>query len=166
MKSRDNNIDELDFGILEHLQQDGRKSFTEISKDLGVSVATIRNRITKLIDEKTLRVIGRVDPFVIGFKLPAEIQLSVIPGHSIGDIAEVIKSYPEVSYLASISGDIDLQMDVMCRDTKHLSELIIRLRQIPGISKIKSSIILNIYKMAQADLKLVDPRYLGGDMDE
>lgn len=165
MKSKIITIDETDFEILKHLQQDGRKSFTDISKALGVSVATIRTRITKLLREETLRVIGRVDPYIIGFQSPADIQLSVLPEHTIDDVAREIARFPEVSYLAKVTGDFDLHMDVMCRDHNHLSKLLSRIRQIPGISKIKTNIIMDIYKMAQTDLRLVDPRSTEVDMD-
>ena len=35
-------MDDLDFAILNHLQEDGRKPFTEIAKALGVTEGTIR----------------------------------------------------------------------------------------------------------------------------
>ena len=55
-------LDELNFQLLLHLQKDGRKSFTELAEELGVSVGTVRNRVTRLIEDKTLQITGRVDP--------------------------------------------------------------------------------------------------------
>lgn len=40
-------LDELNFQILVQLQKDGRKSFTELAEELGVSVGTVRNRVDR-----------------------------------------------------------------------------------------------------------------------
>jgi Lrp/AsnC family transcriptional regulator for asnA, asnC and gidA len=160
MSASRNAIDDLDFDILKLLQSDGRMSYTEISKSLGVSVGTARYRISKLLEEETLRVIGRVDPYQIGFRSPATVYVAVAPAASIDEVATEIAEFPEVSYLAMITGDFDLEVDVMCRDQDHLTDLVAeRLRKIPGVSETKTNIILRVYKMAQADLTLVDPRF-------
>jgi Lrp/AsnC family transcriptional regulator for asnA, asnC and gidA len=158
MRSKDVPIDEMDFDILKHLQEDGRRSYTDIAKDLGVSVATIRYRITKMLQDETLRVIGRAEPYRIGFGSPADLQVTVLPGFTIDEVAKVIAQYPEVSYLAKVTGDYDLHMDVMCRDRDHLSRFVSEIRKIPGVGNTRTNIILDVYKMAQADLDLVDPR--------
>ena len=59
--------DELDYQILKLLQKDGRMSFTEISKEINVAVSTIRHRFINLVEDGTLKIIGRVDPNKIGF---------------------------------------------------------------------------------------------------
>ena len=62
-------LDELNFQLLLHLQKDGRKSFTELAEELGVSVGTVRNRVTRLIEDKTMQITGRVDPEKVAFTL-------------------------------------------------------------------------------------------------
>src|SRR5256885_14605062 len=101
------NLDDLDFQILLHLQKDGRKSFTDIADDLKVSVGTVRNRYNVLIKNKTLTIIGRVDPEKIGFNAYAHILLSVRPADQINTVAEKIAKLPEVSFLAMVSGKYD-----------------------------------------------------------
>ena len=41
-------MDDLDKNILELLSDDGRKSYRKISRELGVSVGTVHNRVDKL----------------------------------------------------------------------------------------------------------------------
>ena len=60
--SKLNSLDELDFAILSHLREDGRKSFTELVNMLDVSVSTIRNRYARLVEDNVLQVYGRVKP--------------------------------------------------------------------------------------------------------
>ncbi len=113
-------LDQLDFEILSQLQKDGRKSFTDIADQLKVSVGTIRNRVQWLTETKTLQVIGRVDPEKIGFHAYASIFIKVSPASQIIPVAEKITRFPEVSFLAMISGNYDLEVNVMCRNNDHL----------------------------------------------
>ena len=62
-------LDSLDFNILSCLQQDGRMSFTVMAEKLNVSVATVRTRVNKLIDDGTISIIGRVTPEKVGFHM-------------------------------------------------------------------------------------------------
>lgn len=48
-KMKNNNtLDNIDQEIIKQLQQDGRKSYRQIAKELNLSVGTITNRINKL----------------------------------------------------------------------------------------------------------------------
>src|ERR1043165_65877 len=98
------NLDELDFAILSFLQKDGRMSFTIIAEKLKVSIGTVRTRFNKLIEEKTVNIIGRVDPAKVGFGAYAHIAIFVRPATFNEKVAKKIASLPEVSFLAGTSG--------------------------------------------------------------
>jgi Lrp/AsnC family transcriptional regulator for asnA, asnC and gidA len=153
-------LDKLDFSILSHLQEDGRKSFTDIADALGVSVGTVRNRFSKLVADETLHVIGRANPHQVGFQTPANIHVSVQPPSFIERTAKAIAQFPEVSYVALVAGEFDLEVDVMCRDSNHLTELLTqRLHKLPGVSNTKTNVILKVLKYAQPNLKLLQGHY-------
>ena len=148
-------IDKLDLSILEHLQEDGRKSFTEISKALDVAVGTIRNRYNKMVADGTLNIIPKVDPVRIGFNAPASIGISV-ELNRLQEAIDSISSFPEVSWLASVTGKYDIVVDVMCKDIDHLNEFVIeRLGKVPGVRDIEITFHLKIYKVALPALSLV-----------
>ena len=96
-------MDDLDLAILASLQTDGRRPFTDIAQELGVSEGTVRNRVSKLIDKKILHIVGLVDPGALGFNAPAVIGVSISEG-DIEQIAAEIAAYNEVSYLIMVSG--------------------------------------------------------------
>jgi Lrp/AsnC family transcriptional regulator for asnA, asnC and gidA len=151
-------VDELDFAILAHLQQDGRRSFTDIAKDLGTAVGTIRNRVTKLLEDSTLKIIGRVNPYRVGFNAPATILIALEP-QSVERAADEISKFPEVSYISILTGEFDLMVDVMCRDGDHLTDFLLhRLPKVNGIKDYRTSIILRIVKFVQPDLNLARQR--------
>lgn len=154
--NQNTSLDDLDFKILSYLQNDGRMSFTIMAKETGTSISTIRTRVTKLIDNKTVQIIGRVIPEQIGFHAYASIKVAVRPANKIDLVADTLLEYREVSFLALTSGDYDLEVDVMCRDNNHLIELINqRISSIEGVYKTTSDMYLKVLKFAQPDLNLL-----------
>jgi Lrp/AsnC family transcriptional regulator for asnA, asnC and gidA len=149
-------LDELDFTILGYLQKDGRRSFTDIANELGMSVGAIRNRVGRLIEDKTLLVIGRVDPNRAGFHAYASIYIAVRPANLINAVAAELARLPEVSFLVSISGDYDLEVNVMCRNNDHLSYLTEEtIHKIAGVHHTKTTMYLKVIKWGQPDLSLL-----------
>lgn len=155
-QTTDSTLDELDFAILAQLQQDGRRSFTDMAEQLGTSVSTIRTRATKLIDDRTIQIVGRVNTQRVGFGAYVHIKIAVRPAKLIAAVAQQLQEFREVSFLALTSGDFDLQVDVMCRDNDHLLEILNdRLPQLEGVYQTKTDVYLKILKYAQPDLNLL-----------
>ena len=150
-----NDMDKLDFSILNYLQQDGRMSFTVMAEKLGVSIGTIRTRFNKLMEEGTVSIIGRVDPDKVGFHAYAHIAVFVRPATLKESVAKKIAKLPEVSFLAMTSGDYDLEVDVMCRNNDHLVEFVNKISTFEGVNQTKTTIYFKVYKYAQPDLNLV-----------
>ena len=148
-------LDELDFAILTHLQQDGRTSFTVIAEKLKVSIGTIRTRFNRLIEEGTISIIGRVDPDKVGFRSYAHIAVYVRPATLKEAVAKKISRMPEVSFLAMTSGAYDLEVNAMCRDNEHLVEFVNELSKLEGVYQTNTTLYFKVYKYAQPDLKLV-----------
>ncbi|GMV77656.1 MAG: putative transcriptional regulator, AsnC family protein [Chitinophagaceae bacterium] len=148
-------LDALDFNILSCLQQDGRMSFTVIADKLQVSIATVRTRVNKLIEDGTISIIGRVNPDKVGFNAYAHIAVYVRPATLKEKVANKISKYKEVSFLALTSGDYDLEVDVMCRDNDHLVQFVNTISKIEGVYQTKTTIYFKVYKYAQPDLDLL-----------
>lgn len=148
-------LDTLDFNILSCLQQDGRMSFTVIAEKLNVSIATVRTRVNKLIEDETISIIGRVNPDKVGFNSYAHIAVYVRPATLKEKVANKISKFKEVSFLALTSGDYDLEVDVMCRNNDHLVDFVNTISKIEGVHQTKTTIYFKVYKYAQPDLDLL-----------
>nr|WP_315188344.1 Lrp/AsnC family transcriptional regulator [uncultured Flavobacterium sp.] len=147
--------DELDYQILKLLQKDGRMSFTEISKEINVAVSTIRHRFINLVEDGTLKIIGKIDPDKIGFNAYASVLISVKPKSHMNTIFEELTKLPEISFLASVSGDYDIEANVMCRDMEHLNELLgEKIHIMEGVFDTKTNVYMKVFKFAQPDLEL------------
>ena len=141
-------MDDLDLSILASLQTDGRRPFTDIAQELGVSEGTVRNRVSKLIEKQVLHIVGLVDPASLGFNAPAVVGISVADG-DIEQIAMKISSYPEVSYLIMVSGEFDLIVEVLCKNREHLADFLnYKLRKVKGVERTQTFMTLRTFKMA------------------
>ena len=148
-------MDTLDFAIVSCLQQDGRMSFTVMAEKLKVSIGNIRTRVNKLIEEGTINIIGRVNPEKVGFQSYAQIAVYVRPIPLKEKVAQKIARLPEVSFLASTSGDYDLEVDVMCRNNDHLLEFVNTISTMEGVYQTKTTLYFKVYKYSQPDLSLL-----------
>ncbi len=55
---RKKKLDHLDCEMISLLQKDGRIPNTEIAKKLGISEATVRTRLTRLIAEEYIQIVA------------------------------------------------------------------------------------------------------------
>jgi Lrp/AsnC family transcriptional regulator for asnA, asnC and gidA len=140
--------DEIDRAIIRLLQIDGRKPFTEIAAEIGVSEGTVRQRMKRLVSDQMLQVVGIADPKYLGWDAAGMVGVTVQSG-LIDDVAAQIASFPEVSYLFMASGEFDLFVEVYCRDRDHLVQFLNNdLQQIPGIIRTQTFMILKLYKLS------------------
>ena len=83
-RTRQSQLDEISKQIIEQLQHDGRKSYAEIGKVVGLSEAAVRQRVQKLTDSGVMQIVAVTDPLRLGFSRQAMIGIKCI-----GDITEV-----------------------------------------------------------------------------
>ena len=141
-------LDDLDRAIIKHLQEDGRRSYREIGRDLGVPEGTIRFRAKRLTDSGALRIVAIADPFRLGYRVLAFILLRIEPGQ-VQRVTDVLVSWREVTYVSSCTGEVDTYIQVVCRDHDELFELVSRrIPDIGGITRIETFMELKMHKIA------------------
>ena len=112
-------VSDLDKRIIEHLQQDGRRPFTQIAADLGVSEAAVRARTNRLIEKGILQVVGVTDPLKLGFQQWAMIGVRVEASRLI-EVAEEIAAFPETDYVVVTAGSYDILVEAVAEDNEAL----------------------------------------------
>ena len=138
-------LDTLDVSIIRALQSDARKPFTDIAKSLGVAESTVRNRVSRLKADGTLRLGATFDFMRLGFNASAFMTICVQPG-TIDNVAARLETIAEVSYLLAITGNADLMVELTCRDHIHLKDTVKAIRKIDGITRSSTQMILHVYK--------------------
>ncbi len=150
-------IDKLDLAILSILEKDGRRRFTEMAKELNVTEGTIRNRVSKLVDNQVVQIVGLVNPHGMGYDAPAIIGISIQPPH-LEEAAVQISAFREVAYVVMVSGEFDLVAEIYCRDRQDLGMFVKdKLLQVSGVQSTKTFFILHTYKMAQGTSVIRSP---------
>jgi len=143
--------DEIDHLILQTLQNDGRKSFSDLAKELGMAVSTISKRYMNLVDCGILAIIGRVEPERIGLNAYASINVQVDTLANVERVAQELMALPEVSFLALRTGDFQLEINVMCRDNSHLMEILRNnMDKINHVRKYEINMYLKVYKWGRS----------------
>lgn len=151
-------MDDLDLDIISFLQRDGRMPLTKIAEKLDVSEGTVRNRVSQMVENQTIQIVGMADPHQLGYTAPAIIGVSIQP-QLLESVVKKIADLPEVSYLIMVSGEYDLMVEVMCKDRADLTKLLNEnIRSLEGVIRTQTFFILHTYKMAFGALPVLPDR--------
>src|SRR3990170_877211 len=102
-----NAMDGLDEQIVQMLEQNARQSSPALAKHLGVSSATVRRRLKRLIDSGILNVVAFRDPARTGFPVLALIALNVEHGH-LDSLMQQLSDRKEIVWACSVTGRFDV----------------------------------------------------------
>ena len=142
---RTEQVDAHDRDIIDQLRIDGRKSFGEIGRAIGLSEASVRQRYNRLLSLGIVQVVGMSDAPRLG-EVEAHLSLR-IRGVTVESVAHRLAVHPEVQFVGACLGSFELSVDLRCHDIQHLSKFVHEtVRQIPGIEHLETSTILEVLK--------------------
>ncbi len=142
---RRQSLDKTDIAIIGHLQADGRRAFTTIAKDLGISEASVRQRVARLLRTNAMQIVAVSSPLDLGL-MWAQVHLRV-QGDRIEAVAEAVAELPQVDYVSVCAGDVDVIVGVVARDRDELHDVLMNhIRPIPGIEQADFLLHLKILK--------------------
>lgn len=138
-------VDEIDAQIIALLQADGRRPYTQLAKEVGLSEAAVRQRVQRLLEHDVMQVVAVTDPIQLGLRRQALVLIKV-EGDMRAAAAE-LESLPEVDYLVMTAGSVDLVAEVVVPDDEALLELLNeRIRKVPGVVSTETVIYLKLVK--------------------
>jgi Lrp/AsnC family transcriptional regulator for asnA, asnC and gidA len=140
-------VDAVDRRIVAALQRDGRRPFTSIGRELGLSEAAVRQRVARLQATGIMQVVAVADPMALGYQSMAMVAISV-DGRARKQVAEAVGRRPEVSYLVLVAGSFDMLAEVVCEDNDHLLRLLEDLAGIEGVRATQTFMYLRLLKEA------------------
>jgi Lrp/AsnC family transcriptional regulator for asnA, asnC and gidA len=144
-RARQSHLDEVSKLIIEQLQKDGRKSYAEIGKVVGLSEAAVRQRVQKLTETGVLQIVAVTDPLKLGFSRQAMIGIRCV-GDS-AQVADAIAKIPSVDYVVLTAGSFDVMAEVVCEDDDQLIELLNgKIRSLPGVISSETFVYLRLHK--------------------
>jgi DNA-binding Lrp family transcriptional regulator len=146
-------MDELDDKILEKLNENARKSYREIARELNISLTTVSNRVKKMEDQKIIeRYIPLINQEKIGYDLTAIINVKISHGKLI-EVQERISKDTHVSGVYDITGDWDSLIIAHFKDRRDLNGFIKGVLSMANVEKTNTQLVLNIVKNEKRVLK-------------
>ena len=134
-------LDDTDLEIVRILYEDGRSSYSDISKILGVSAGTVRNRISRMRSSGMLSFNVWLDPYRSGMGVHATLLVKVQPSQ-LTEAADELASLEQTGYVATLAGAYDIVADVFCRDVLDLRRLIHQqVQKIEGVVDVSTNVV-------------------------
>jgi DNA-binding Lrp family transcriptional regulator len=139
-------LDAVDHQLLGYLRIDARASIADLSKKLGVSRGTVRNRIRAM--EKSGLIVGYAvclssDNTICGIRAWMSIA---IEGDRTREVVRLLFGEPAITSLHDTNGRWDLLAEVHAPSLAELSAVLERVRKIKGIGTTETSIHLQTFR--------------------
>jgi Lrp/AsnC family transcriptional regulator for asnA, asnC and gidA len=139
-------IDRMDLKIIRSLNKNARKPYNAIAREVGVSDATVRKRIKRMVEDGIIKQfnllldyhkLGRIIKAFIGLRINPQ-KLKEIVGHLEGN--------PDIQVLYRTTGNVDLFIEVIFRDMEELNEFLESELSVEGITGTVVTVVIGPYK--------------------
>ncbi|MEV4668075.1 Lrp/AsnC family transcriptional regulator [Microbacterium sp. LWO12-1.2] len=138
-------LDQVSKTIIELLQEDGRRSYSDIGRVVGLSEAAVRQRVQRLTESGIMQIVAVTDPMQLGFHRQAMIGIRVS-----GDarrVAEAVAAIEAIDYVVITVGSFDVLAEVVCEDDEDLLAMINDvIRPIDGVLSTETFIYAKLQK--------------------
>jgi len=137
-------MDEVDQRILALLVEDGRRTYDDIGRRVGLSPPSVKRRVDRL------RKSGAIEGFTavvghdaMGHSTEALVELFYEPGTSLAEVARTLREHPEVVEAWSVTGEADAIARVQTADNTDLERLIIDLQRTAPVVRTRSQVVMS-----------------------
>jgi Lrp/AsnC family transcriptional regulator, regulator for asnA, asnC and gidA len=141
----DSSADDMDRRILRVLLEASNLSYRKIAKRLGVSAATIMNRVDRLNNGIVKRYTVMLDYERLGYDFPAAIKIRVMKGR-LFEVEKHVARHPNVLAVYDITGDFDSLVITKFRNRRELDGFVKDLQKQEFVERTETDLILNIIK--------------------
>jgi len=125
--SKEKLMDSLGWKLLAELQKDGRISFAELGRRVGLSTPAVAARVGRMEDEGVIRAYrADVSPGHVGLPITAFIRMSVV-GDVLAKLTARVRTMPEIVECHRGTGEDSFIMKVNVVSVEHLKDVIDRL---------------------------------------
>lgn len=139
-------LDEIDREIVKHLRENARTTFVDIGKALGVSDATVYNRVKRLTEMSVItKFTVEVDEAAMGRGTSGFILISVKPG-TVKEVSRKLVEMEKINEVHEVHGSEDLIVKVGAKNLRKLRSVILKVREIPDVVQTEFTPIFKTWK--------------------
>lgn len=141
-------LDLYDRLLMRLLRVQGRLTYAEMARALGISTASARRRTTRLISQGAIFVTAQVQPGAVGYPIGVVVRIRTKPGKQL-EVSKTLAAMEEVSYLSSVFGDWDICLEAFLRSPDHLLQFLNRdLGTVSGVEELSTCQVLGVAKLS------------------
>lgn len=140
-------LDNIDRQLISMLQVDGRRSYTSIASELGVSEGAIRYRAQRLTKSGIIQIVAVTDPLRVGYDLLTMVDVCVRAG-MVEAVTDRMCEIDAVNWVTIIAGDAaQIRCEILSQNTEHLRKVLHEeIEAIDGILSMQTTMITKIHK--------------------
>lgn len=139
-------MDSIDKKILSLLSEDGRKSASNISEDVGLSVPATSDRIKKLVDNGIVKGFKPIiDSKLINHDITAFITVFSESSKNFEKVVTNARLNSNIMKCYTTTGDGSHLLLVKVHNTEKLEKLLRTIQSWPGVSRTQTQLVLSSY---------------------
>jgi Lrp/AsnC family leucine-responsive transcriptional regulator len=136
-------VEDLDRRIVDLLRSDGRMSYTDLGKAMGLSTSAVHQRVRRLEERGVITGYAAVvDPTALDLPLTAFISITPLDPAAPDDIPERLRGFPELEACHSVAGDENYILKARVRTPGDLEELLARVRATANVAT-RTTVVLS-----------------------
>jgi Lrp/AsnC family leucine-responsive transcriptional regulator len=139
-----NSLSSTDARIVEALQRDGRRPYSDLGADVGMSGPSAHERVKKLEARGVITgYTAVVDPEAVGLGVLGFSWITQAPGTAATDLTADFAAIPEIEECHHISGEADYLVKIRARDTRDLERVLREVQATRHVFTTETDIVLS-----------------------
>ncbi|MBT0667137.1 Lrp/AsnC family transcriptional regulator [Novosphingobium profundi] len=143
-------LDDLDRRIIAVLRADGRKTVTDLAREVGISKTPCQIRMRKLVESGVIRGFQAVvDPATLGLDHIAFVEIGLSSTHerALLDFNEAVRRIPEVEECHMIAGSFDYLLKVRTLDMRRYRKVMgEKITNLPHVATTSTFVVMEAVK--------------------
>ncbi len=150
----------IDPRVYQELRENGRMSFSELSRRTGVPRAVVSAQVRAELESGNLRIVASVNPGLLGYS--TLLHLGIRVSGSTARLIETLRETPSVVFLSRCAGAHDVVAEIRGRSRASLRGLISTIRAVPGVAAVRA---LSYESVLKSPLRVSSKRERLSDID-
>ncbi len=139
-------MDDIDRKLVSLLSVDGRRSVTDLAREVGLTEGAVRRRMRRLEEQDVLQIVAVVNPVPLGFHVQTVTGLRV-DIKRLDEVAAALRECPETRFVSIVTGSFDIMFVAWFVSLADLRSFFSnRLARIEGIMAPETFITLEVVK--------------------
>jgi Lrp/AsnC family leucine-responsive transcriptional regulator len=137
-------LSETDAKVVAILQRDGRRSYSDLASDLGMTGPSAHERVKKLEARGVIRgYAATVDPAAVGLGVLAFTWVTQAPGTIATDLTTDFAAIPEIEECHHITGAADYILKIRATDVDHLGVVVRRVQTTRHVFSTETDVVFS-----------------------